>query len=144
MSEIQILAGSDEKPAIPPLETPRPNAGKACALGAGVLGAVCCGGGLIAVGATVVGATGAALFMRSWVDMQGITLISSTLAIVAVLALAAWTSRRARAGLAAQDARHVYGRTVMVLGAWALGGYFAFYVIAGSLLTLIGFEYPKM
>lgn len=145
MSEMQIQAGSHENPANATLETPRLAGGsKACAAGAGLLGAVCCGGGLIAVGATLIGATGAAVFMRSWVDMQGITLIFSSLAIVAVLALAAVVSRRARAGLPPEDARHVYGRTVLVLGAWALAGYFAFYLIAGSILTLVGFEYPKM
>ncbi|SFB56968.1 hypothetical protein SAMN05216266_12083 [Amycolatopsis marina] len=146
MSEIPIQAElrDDSATARSPEMSPPASGSKICAAGAGLLGAVCCGGGLIAVGATVIGATGAAVFMRSWVDMQGITLIASTLAILAVLALAAVVSRRARAGLAQDEARYLYGRTVLVLGAWALGGYFAFYIIAGSVLTLIGFEYPKM
>ncbi|MPY79825.1 MAG: hypothetical protein GEV04_15425 [Actinophytocola sp.] len=109
----------------------------------GMLGAVCCGGGLVAAGAMVFGATGAAVFMRTWAEMQGITLIFSTLAVLVILALAALVSRGARAGLSAEDARRVYGRTVLVLGAWALSGYFAFYIIVDSVLTLIGFEYPK-
>lgn len=114
----------------------------ACAAGAGVVGAVCCGGGLAAVVATAVGATGAAIFMRTWVTMQGVTLISSTFAVLVVLALTAYVTRRAREGLAPADRRRVYLRSLTRLGGWSLAGYFAWVVVGNTVLTLIGFKYP--
>jgi len=109
-----------------------------------VIGAVCCGGGIAAFVATTVGALGAATFMRSWFSMQGVTLISSSFAVVAILALALFVTRRARAGLAAPDRRRVYVRALTRLGGWGLAGYFGWVVIAGIIMQLVGFKYPGM
>lgn len=133
----QSAAGPETGDAHLPMGT------KSCAVGAGVIGAVCCGGGLAAVMATSVGAIGAATFMRTWANMQGITLISSAVAVLAVFGLALLTTRRARAGLALADRRRVYRRALVRLTVWALAGYFAWVIIAGSVLALIGFDYPK-
>lgn len=142
------MTASQTQPAVQPAPATRSleeadvgRGSKTCAAGAGVVGAVCCGGGAAAVAATAVGAIGAAGFMRTWVSMQGVTLISSTFAVLVVLALTVFVTRRARAGLAPAEGRRVYLRSLTRLGGWALLGYFAWVVIGNIVLTLINFKY---
>ena len=97
---------------------------------------------MAAVAATAVGAVGAVGFMRTWGSMQGLTLISSTFAVLVVLALTVFVTRRARAGLAPADRRSVYLRSLTRLGGWALAGYFAWVVVGNSIMALISFKYP--
>jgi hypothetical protein len=106
-----------------------------------VLASVCCGGGLLAVIATVLGAGGVVAFLRSWVEMQGVTLISTALAIGLVFALAAYVTRRAAAGVPAPETRGMYRRTLYRLAGWALGGYVAYFIVVNMVLSLFGFEY---
>ena len=142
------MAQTDAQPSPQPhsspqvLEEPRiPGGAKAAAVGGGVIASVCCGNGLIAVIATVFGAGGVVAFLNSWVSMQGVTLISTGFAMLLVAGIAAWVTRRARAGLSAVDGRRVYGRTLYRLAAWGLGGYIAYFIIVNALLSLFGFEY---
>ena len=94
--------------------------------------------------ATAVGATGVALFFRSWISMQGLTLISVAVAIALVLGVAAVVTRRARPGLAPADRRQVYGRALTRLAGWALAGYVAYFIVVNMVLDLVGFKYPSM
>ncbi len=98
---------------------------------------------MAAVAATAIGAVGAVGFMRSWANMQGITLISTLIAILLVVALAWWLTRRARAELPRQQYRRVFRRSLFRLSAWALGGYMAYMGIVTAILSLVGFEYPR-
>ena len=98
---------------------------------------------MAAVAATAIGAIGAVGFMRSWANMQGITLISTLVAILLVVALAWWLTRRARAELPRQQYRRVFRRSLFRLSAWALGGYMAYMVVVTAILSLVGFEYPR-
>lgn len=142
MSQTRVQPQPQQAPSTQVLDEPRIGGGsKACAAGAGVLGSVCCGGGLAAVIATSIGAGGAVSFMRTWGNMQGVTLISTGLAIVLVLALSWFVTRRARAGLAPAAGRHVFGRALFQLAAWALAGYFVYFIVINALLSLAGFEY---
>lgn len=75
--------------------------------------------------------------------MQGVTLISDVLAILLVLALAWWQTRRFRTHLPLADYRRIFGRSLFRLSAWALGGYMAFMVFSSIVLRLVGFQYPK-
>lgn len=71
-------------------------AAKACAAGAGVIGSVCCGAGPTAVIASALGAGGAVSFMLSWGNMQGVTLISTGIALLVVLSLSWLVTRGVR------------------------------------------------
>ncbi len=98
---------------------------------------------MAAVVATATGAVGAAVFMRSWANMQGITLISTLVGILLVVGLAWWLTRRCRASLPRQQYRRVFRRTLFRLSAWALAGYMAYMVIVTTILSLVGFELPR-
>ncbi len=100
-------------------------------------------GGLAAVVATAIGAVGAVGFMRSWANMQGITLISTLVAILLVIGLAWFVTRRARAELPRQQYRRVFRRSLFRLSAWALAGYMAYMVIVTAILSLVGFDYLR-
>lgn len=142
MSSTKVQPKPPEAPSNQVLDEPRIGTGsKACAVGAGVLGSVCCGGGLAAVIATAIGAGGAVSFMRTWGNMQGVTLISTGLAIALVLALSWFVTRRARADLAPEAGRQVFGQALFRLAAWALAGYFVYFIVINALLSLAGFEY---
>lgn len=143
MATVQTRPEPKAAPATQSLEEAQLGwSGKTCAAGAGVVGAVCCGGGAAAVAATAVGALGAVGFMRTWFSMQGLTLISASFAVLVVLGLTLLVTRRARAGLPPEGRRRVYLRSLTSLGGWALAGYFAWVVIGGIVLQLIGFKYP--
>lgn len=92
---------------------------------------------MAAVVATAVGAVGAAGFMRSWANMQGVTLISTLVAIVLVVALAWFVTRRSRAGLPPDGARRVFRRSLFRLSGWALAGYMAYMVIISAVLGVL-------
>lgn len=142
MSQTQAQPGP--QPAASPQTLDEPHIGgsaKACAAGAGVIGSVCCGGGLAAVTATGMGAVGAVTFMRSWGNMQGVTLISTTVAILMVVGLSWFITRRARVGLPAEAGRRVFGRAFFRLAAWALAGYFVYFILVNMILSMVGFEY---
>jgi hypothetical protein len=142
VSQPQAQPSAEPAPSPQFLEEPRLSAGhKAGALGAGVLSSVCCGAGPAAVIATGLGATGAVAWMRSWANMQGVTLVSTGLAIAIVAGLALVVTRRARAGLAPIAARQVYGRALFRLAAFALAGYFLYFIVFNAVLALAGFEY---
>jgi hypothetical protein len=127
------------------LEEPQiTSAGKACAVGGGVIAAVCCGGGLAAVVATLLGAVGAVSFMRTWANMQGITLLSTLFAILLIVGLARWLTRGYRQELSPAQYRDVFRRTLFRLSAWALAGYMFYMVVVTTVLNLIGFEYPRL
>ncbi len=143
MSETHTQPGPQPAPSPQTLDEPHIGAGsKACAVGAGVIGSVCCGGGPAAVIATWMGAVGAVTFMRTWSNMQGVTLISTGFAILLVLALSWFVTRRARVSLAPDAARRVFGRALFVLAAWGLAGYFIYFVVINVILDIAGFEYP--
>lgn len=81
--------------------------------------------------------------MRSWANMQGITLISTLVAILLVIALAWWVTRRQRAELPRPQYRRVFRRSLFRLSAWALAGYMIYMVIITMILSLVGFEFPR-
>lgn len=82
--------------------------------------------------------------MRSWANMQGITLLSTLLAILLIVGLAWWLTRRARAELPRREYRRVFRRSLFRLSAWALAGYMAYMVVVTAILSLIGFDYPRI
>lgn len=144
------MAQTDAQPSPQPHSSPQvleepsiPGAAKVAAVGGGVIASVCCGTGLIAVIATLFGAGSVVAFLTTWVDMQGVTLISTAFVIALVLGLTAWVTRRARAALSSEDGRRVFGRTLYRLAAWALAGYIVYFIIVNMLLTLFGFEYAN-
>ena len=142
MVELNVQPGSQPSPGARVLDDPPlPAACKAAAAGGGVLASVCCGGGLLAVIATVVGAGGTVAFLRSWVEMQGVTLVSTALAIALVLGLAAYVTRRATAGMPAAETSGMYRRSLYRLAGWALVGYVAYFIVVNMVLGLVGFEY---
>ncbi len=142
MSQLKVQPDPQHAPSTQILDGPHiGGSSKACAAGAGVLGSVCCGGGLAAVIATGVGAGGAVTFMRTWGSMQGVTLISTGLAILVVLALGWFGTREVRAGLPAEAGRQVFGRALFQLCAWALAGYVVYFIGVNTLLSLVGFTY---
>lgn len=91
---------------------------------------------MAAVVATAIGAVGAAEFMRSWANMQGITLLSTLAAILLVVGLAWFVTRKQRANLPPEGSRRVFRRSLFRLSAWALAGYMAYMVVIGSVLGL--------
>ncbi len=92
---------------------------------------------MAAVAATAIGAVGAVGFMRSWANMQGITLISTLIAFLLIIGLAWWMTRRARAQLPRQQYRRVFRRSLFRLSAWALAGYMAYMVVISAVLGLV-------
>ena len=82
--------------------------------------------------------------MRTRANMQGITLLSSLAAILLIVGLAWWLTRRARAELPRQQYRRVFRRNLFRLSAWALTGYMAYMVSVTAILSLVGFEYPRL
>lgn len=118
-----------------------PVAAKTCAVGAGVMSSVYCGTGVVAAVAAAVGAGGVLAFTKSWVQMQGLTLVSAAFAIAVVLGLAAWVTRRARASVPAGARLRIYQRSLVRLAAWALGGYAVYFVLVNMILGLLGFKY---
>ena len=82
--------------------------------------------------------------MRSWANMQGITLISTLAAILLIVGLAWWQTRRLRARLPRQQYRRVFRRSLFRLSAWALAGYMAYMVVVTAILSLVGFDYPRL
>jgi Ca2+/Na+ antiporter len=81
--------------------------------------------------------------MRNWGNMQGVTLISTALAIALIVWLARFVTRHERAALPADAYRHVFRRSLFRLSAWALAGYMAYMVVVSMVLNLIGFQYPE-
>lgn len=69
-------------------------------------------------------------------------MISTLIAILLVVGLAWWITRRARAELPRQQYRRVFRRSLFRLSAWALAGYMAYMVVVSAVLSLAGFEYP--
>jgi hypothetical protein len=142
MVQMNVQPDSQPQSIAPGLEEPAiPLGGKLAAAGGGVIASVCCGKGLIAVLATVLGAGSVVAFTTSWVKMQGVTLVSAAFAIGLVLAIAAHLTRSAREGMGSVDARRVYGRTLLRLTGWALGGYVVYFIGFNMVLSLVGFEY---
>lgn len=82
-------------------------------------------------------------FMRSWGNMQGVTLISTLAALALVVGLAYVTVAPRRYALPPTEFRRLFGRNLYRLSAWALGGYMVYMVIVSTVLTLVGFKYPR-
>ncbi len=117
-----------------------PNSAKACAVAGGVIGSVCCGTGVVALIATIIGSASLANWTL-WGGMQGLTLMSTGVVLLLVLGLAALVTRQARAGLAGSDGRRVYMRALSRLAAWGLVGYAAYFIIVNMILQIAGFHY---
>lgn len=98
---------------------------------------------MAAVAATLLGSVAAVKFMRSWGNMQGVTMISNAVAILLVVALAAWQVWPLRRTVPSAHFRRLFARSLYRLSAWALAGYMAYMVIGSMILTVTGFEYPK-
>uniref|UniRef100_A0A7C1FTS2 Uncharacterized protein n=1 Tax=Thermomicrobium roseum TaxID=500 RepID=A0A7C1FTS2_THERO len=82
--------------------------------------------------------------MRTWANMQGITLLSTLFAILLILGLARWLTRGYRRELPPAQYRDVFRRTLFRLSAWALAGYMIYMVVVSAILNLIGFQYPRL
>jgi hypothetical protein len=82
--------------------------------------------------------------MRTWANMQGITLLSTLFAILLIVGLARWLTRGYRQELPPAQYRDVFRRTLFRLSAWALAGYMFYMVVVTTILNLIGFEYPRL
>lgn len=74
--------------------------------------------------------------------MQGLTLLSTLLAILLVVGLAWWLTRRQRRELPPEGYRHVFRRSLFRLSAWALAGYMAYMVVISGIISALGFQYP--
>jgi len=80
--------------------------------------------------------------MRTWANMQGVTLLSTLFAIALIVGLAWFLTRRQRVELPRDAYRRVFRRTLFRLSAWALAGYMAWMVVVSAILNMVGFEYP--
>ncbi len=96
---------------------------------------------MAAVAATMAGSAAAVAWMRSFVAMQGFTLISDVVAILLVVGLAWWQTRRFRPWMAPTDYRGLFQRSLLRLSAWALAGYMAYMAVLDPLLRVVGFHY---
>ncbi len=81
--------------------------------------------------------------MRTWGNLQGITLLSTLAAFALIVGLALWQTRRQRGELPPDAYRSTFRRTLFRLSVWGLAGYMAYMVIVTAVLSLIGFEYPR-
>lgn len=117
--------------------------GRACSVGAGVAGSVCCGGGIVAAVATGLGAAGVVGFTRSWGGMQGLTLLSAFFAIALVVGVALFTTRHARRELPRDAYPAVLRRSLFRIGSWALAGYAVYFIGVNAVLNAAGFQYLK-
>jgi len=81
--------------------------------------------------------------MRTWVAMQGFTLVSDLIAAVLIIVLARYQTRRYRSWMRPADYQRVFKRSLVRLAAWGLAGYMVYMAVITPLLTLMHFSYAK-
>ncbi len=79
--------------------------------------------------------------MLTWGNMQGVTLVATSVAVLLVLSLSWFVTRHVRTRSVPDDRPRVVGRVLFRRSAWALAGYFVYFFVINMLLGLAGFDY---